>query len=158
MVGRGGRWAGDRLRAGQHRDRVDGRRLTVDRRTRNIFALVLVLVIAVTGGAALVLSDSGPALVDPGGPDVPGGGSFIRGVVVEVDTGSLAEVRSFTLRLGNEPFGETFFEFQVGELENANDFPPAHLLEHQATAELVRVFYREEDGVRYATRIEDAGN
>ena len=146
------------LRAGQHRHRDDRRRLTVDRAKRNVFALVLVLVIAVTGGAALVLSDIRPALGDPGGPDVPDSGPFIRGVVVEVDARSLADVRSFTLRLGDKTFGEQFFDFQVGELENASEFPPAHLLEHQATAEPVRVFYREEDGVRYATRIEDAGN
>jgi hypothetical protein len=125
---------------------------------RNLFALVLTLVIAVTGGAALVLSELGPALVDPDGPDVPGGGSFIRGVVVEVDTGGLNDVRAFKLRLGDKTFGEKFFDFQVGELENADGFPPAHLLEHQATAEPVLVFYRTEDGVRYATRIEDAEN
>jgi hypothetical protein len=146
------------LRAGPLRGRVDGRRLTVDGRPRDVFALVLVLVIAVTGGAALVLSDIRPALGDLGGPDVPDSGPFIRGVVVEVDARSLADVRSFTLRLGDKTFGEQFFDFQVGELENASEFPPAHLLEHQATAEPVRVFYREEDGVRYATRIEDAGN
>jgi hypothetical protein len=128
----------------------------VDRRIRNLFALVLTLVIAVTGGAALALSELPPALVDPDGPDMPGGGSFIVGVVVEVDSRSLTDVHSFTLRLGDKTFGETFFEFQVGELENADEFPPAHLLEHQATAERVQVFYRMEDGVRYATRIVDS--
>ena len=128
----------------------------VDRRTRNLFALVLVLVIAITGGAALVLSEIGPTFVDPGGPDVPDDGrdgSFIRGVVVDVDTRSLSDVRSFTIRLGDKTF-----DFQIGELENAHEFPPAHLHEHQATAEPVLVFYHEEDGVRFATRIEDAGS
>ena len=127
----------------------------MDRRTRNLFALVLVVVLAVTGGAAIVLSDTTMPMPVPEGPN---GGSFIRGVVVEVDTRGLNDVRAFKLRLGDKRFGETFFDFQVGELENADEFPPAHLLEHEATSEPVRVFYRMEDGVRYATRIEDAGN
>jgi hypothetical protein len=38
----------------------------MDRRTRNLFALVLVIVLAVTGGAALLLSDT--TLFDPDGP------------------------------------------------------------------------------------------
>jgi len=127
----------------------------VDRRTRNLFALVLVVILAVTGGAAIVLSDTTMPMPVP---ELPGGGSFICAVVVEVDTRGLNDVRAFKLRSGNKTFGETFFDFQVGELENADEFPPAQLLEHQATAERVCVFYRMEDGVRYATRIEDAGN
>ena len=117
---------------------------------------MLVLVIALTGGAALVLSELGPALVDPDGPNVPddgGDSSFYVGVVVEVDSRGLTDVRSFAIRLGDRTF-----DFQIGELENADEFPPAHLLEHQATAEPVRVFYHEEDGVRFATRLEDAGS
>ncbi len=123
----------------------------MDRRTRNLFALVLVLVIAITGGAALVLSDMGRA-VDPEAPDDGRDGSFVTGVVVEVDSRGLTDVRSFKLRLG-----EVVFDFVVGELENADEFPPAHLFEHQATAQPVRAFYHLEDGVRFATRLEDAG-
>jgi hypothetical protein len=122
----------------------------VDRRTRNLFALVLVLVIALTGGAALVLSEVRPAVEVPDdGPDR----SFVTGVVVKVDSRSLTDVRSFTLSNGY-----TVFDFQVGELENADEFPPAHLLEHQATAQPVRAYYHLEDGVRFATRLEDAEN
>src|SRR5687767_16004817 len=108
-----------------------------------------------TGGAALVLSEFGPTMVDPDGPAVPDDGrdgSCYRGVVVKVDARSLTDVRSFTIRQGDKTFGEMFFDFQIGELENADEFPPSHLLEHQATAEAVRVFYHEEDGVRFATR------
>jgi hypothetical protein len=122
----------------------------VDRRTRNLFALVLVVVIAVTGGAALLLSDIRPAV------EVPDDGrdrSFVTGVVVGVDSEGLTDVRSFKLRLG-----EVIFDFQIGELENADEFPPAHLLEHQATAQPVRAYYHLEDGVRFATRLEDAAN
>jgi hypothetical protein len=122
----------------------------VDRRTRNLFALVLVVVIAVTGGAALLLSDIRPAV------EVPDDGrdrSFVTGVVVGVDSEGLTDVRSFKLRLG-----DVIFDFQIGELENADEFPPAHLLEHQATAQPVRAYYHLEDGVRFATRLEDAAN
>ena len=124
----------------------------MDGRTRNLFALALVLVIAVTGGAALILSDIGRP-VDPEVPDDGRGGSFIVGVVVAVDSEGLTDVRSFKIRLG-----DVVSDFVVGELENAAEFPPAHLLEHQATAQPVRVFYHEEDGVRFATRLEDAGS
>lgn len=120
----------------------------MDRRTRNLFALVLILVIAVTGGAALLLSDT--SLLDPDGS--PRAVS-VEGVIVAVDSAGLADVRGFTLRRVG---GETI-EFRLGELENANEFPPGHLAEHQATAEPVRVFYRSEGGERFAVRLEDAG-
>lgn len=114
----------------------------MDRRTRNLFALILVLVIAVTGGAALVLGDmAGP--VDPEASDDGRDGSFIVGVVVAVDNEGLTDVRSFKLRLG-----DVVSDFVVGELENASEFPPAHLLEHQATAQPVRGW----EGVRTRPR------
>jgi hypothetical protein len=121
---------------------------------RNLFALVLILVVAMTGGAAILLSETTMSMP---APNVPGTGSFIRGVVVDVDTRSLNDVRAFTLRLGDKTYGETFFEFQVGELENADEFPPSHILEHQATAQPVTVYYRLEGDVRFAVRIEDGG-
>ena len=121
----------------------------MDRRTRNLFALVLVLVIAVTGGAALLLSDVRPAPIDP---STPADGSFITGVVVNVDSRSLTDVRSFRLRQGS-----VTFHFIVGELENAAEFPPGHLLEHQATAQPVRAYYRLEGDERVVYRLEDAG-
>ena len=120
----------------------------MDRRTRNLFALVLVAVIAVTGGAAILLSETTMPRPEPEGP---GGGSFIQGVVVDVDTRGLNDVRAFKLQLG-----DVVFDFQVGELENADEFPPSHLLAHQATAEPVVVYYRLEGHVRYAIRLEDA--
>ena len=120
----------------------------MDRRTRNLFALVLVVVIAITGGAALLLSDT--AMVDPeGGPEISGA----VGVIVAVDSAGLSDVRGFTLRQGP---GKTL-EFLLGELENAAEFPPGHLAQHQATAEPVLVWYRMEGDVRFAIRLEDAG-
>ena len=120
----------------------------MDRRTRNLFALALVVVVAITGGAALVLSDT--SMIDP---DAPPDMAVVEGVIVAVDSTGLADVRGFTLR---EPGGRTT-DFKLGELENPTEFPPGHLAEHQATAEPVRVLYRMEGNERYAVRLEDAG-
>jgi len=119
----------------------------VDRRTRNLFALILVIVVAVTGGAALLLSDT--SLIDPDGPPDT---TRVEGVIVAVDSSGLADVRGFTLR---RPGGE-MLEFRLGELENGMDFPPGHLAEHQATAQPVVVYYRMEGNERFAVRLEDA--
>lgn len=120
----------------------------MDRRTRNLFALALVVVIAVTGGAALLLSDT--SLLDPEGtPEA----AVVEGVIVAVDSAGLTDVRGFTLRR----LGGDILEFRLGELENGEEFPPGHLAEHQATAEPVRVFYRTEGDERFAVRLEDAG-
>jgi hypothetical protein len=119
----------------------------VDRRTRNLFALVLVVVVAITGGAALLLSDT--ALLDPeGSPDT----ASVVGVVVSVDSAGLGDVHGFTLRQAG---GETV-DVRLGELENPTEFPPGHLAEHQATARPVRVWYRFEGTERFAVRLEDA--
>ena len=83
-------------------------------------------------------------------PDVQ---SPVDGVVIEVDAASLTDVRGFTLRVSNGGFA---FEFSLGTLENASEFSPSHLKEHQATSAPVRVWFRVENGVRVAYRIEDA--
>lgn len=120
----------------------------MDRRTRNLFALMLIVVIAVTGGAALLLSDT--SMLDPDGPSAT---DAVEGAIVSVDSAGLGDVRGFTLR---QPGGETL-EFRLGELENPTEFPPGHLAEHQATAQPVRVWYRVEGAERFAVRLEDAG-
>ena len=113
-----------------------------------MFALVLIAVIAITGGAALVLSDT--SMFDPdGSSDV----AAVEGVVVAVDSTGLTDVRGFTLRA----VGGDTMAFRLGELENATEFPPGHLTEHQATAAPIRVWYRMEGDERYAVRLEDAG-
>jgi hypothetical protein len=121
----------------------------VDRRTRNVFALLLVVIVAVTGGAALLLSDTSIPVDPEGSPP----STFVEGVVIAVDSDGLGDVRGFTLR---RPGGETL-DFLLGELENPTDFPPGHLAEHQATAAPVRVWYQMEGDGRFAVRIEDAG-
>lgn len=84
-------------------------------------------------------------------PD-PSRGSPMNGVVVSVDSAALGQVREFTLRMVD---GEEF-TFILGELDNPTAFPPAHLAEHQATSQPVRVFFTESNGVRVAYRLEDA--
>jgi hypothetical protein len=121
----------------------------VDRRTRNLFALALVVVIALTGGAALILGGGPP----PGAtPSPPAGTAEVVGVIVAVDARGLDDVRGFTLRRE----GGEQLEFSLADLENATEFPPGHLAEHQATAEPVRVWYRDAGDERLAIRLEDA--
>jgi hypothetical protein len=74
------------------------------------------------------------------------------GVVVFIDSVSLADVRGFAIRTAD---GRTV-QFRVGQLENAAQFPPGHLGEHQATAAPVIVTYREEGGELVAIRLDDA--
>jgi hypothetical protein len=121
----------------------------MDRASRNLFAVALVVVIAVTGGAALILG--GAPRSDPGGGGAPATDSA-TGVIVAVDGESLGEIRGFTLRLD----GGALLEFSLRALENGDVFPPAHMLEHQATADPVLVWYREADGELLAIRVDDA--
>jgi hypothetical protein len=76
------------------------------------------------------------------------------GVVVVVDAQGLTDVRAFTLRT---PDGRTI-EFRVGRLQNAAQFPPAHLSVHLQDSIPVRVTYElSADGSeRIAVRLEDA--
>ncbi len=116
----------------------------MDRRTRNLFALALVLVIAVTGGAALILGGRGD--------EPPSGTTAVVGVVVEVTATSLTAVCCFKLRTSDG----TILAFDLSGLENGVAFPPGHLAEHQATASPVRVWYRGSPGSLVAIRLEDA--
>jgi hypothetical protein len=116
----------------------------MDRTTRNLFALALVLVIAVTGGAAILLGGSSGR----GSSDAP----TLDGVIVGVDSAGLDQVRGFSLRT----MDGTTVEFTIGTLEDPTAFPPGHLVEHQATAQAVRVWYRTEGSNRVAIRLADA--
>jgi hypothetical protein len=116
----------------------------VDRRTRNLFALALIVIIAITGGAALILGSPGP----DGPPDT----ERIEGVVVEVVAVSLTDVRTFKLRTADG----RVLDFELSELQNGVQFPPGHLAEHQATAQRVRVWYRGGIDSLLAIRLEDA--
>jgi hypothetical protein len=78
--------------------------------------------------------------------------SPVEGVVLTVDAAGLVDVRGFTLRTAA---GQTL-TFKLGTLENATEFAPGHLGEHQATAAPIRVSFRVVDGVLVVYRLEDA--
>ena len=118
----------------------------MDPRTRNLFALALVLLIVATGAAALVLGGND---ADTGRPEVA---PSVTGVVVGVDSAGLDKVRGFTLRTVDG----TTIAFTLGGLTNGVTFAPGHLVEHQATAQPVRVWYRTDGATWIAVRIEDA--
>ncbi len=78
--------------------------------------------------------------------------SPIDGVVVAVDSAGIGQVKAFTLRLTD---GTTIL-LTLGNLEDATQFSPSHLSEHQATSQPIRAFYRLEDGKPVVYRLEDA--
>jgi hypothetical protein len=118
----------------------------VDRRTRILFAALLIAIVAGTAIAALLLSD-------PSELDLPPGTESMTGVVVQVDgSGGLGNVNGFVLR---QPGGE-LAEFSLRELRNGNQFPPGHLAEHQATAAPIRVWFLVDGDERLALKLEDA--
>jgi hypothetical protein len=118
----------------------------VDRRTRNLFALVFGALIVVTAATVLVL---GGGKTDPG---PPADALTAVGVIVGVDSAGLDKVNGFTLRTTDQGS----LDFRIGVLENGAQFPPGHLVEHQASAQPVRVWYQTDGGARVAIRLEDA--
>ena len=117
----------------------------MDHRTRNLFAIVLVALLAVSGGAALILGAT-----DVTGPAAPNGTVTADGVVVAVDSAGLGDVRGFTLREA----GGALLACRL-QLADQTTFAPGHLAEHQATAAPVRVWYRPDGSTLIAVRIED---
>ncbi len=118
----------------------------MDRRTRNLLAIAVALVVLVTGGAAALFGGAGQP-----GPAAVAEATSVVGVVVGVNSGGIDKVRGFTLRTQ----GGSTVEFAIGSLENGEAFPPGHLVEHQATAQQVRVWYRIEGDGYVAVRLED---
>lgn len=119
----------------------------MDRRTRRLFAATLGVLVLLVGGIALL---SGNVNQDhqPVGPDA----KSATGVIVAIDSGGLADVRGFTLRLDGGPT----MDFLLDRLQTSTTFPPGHFAEHQATAEPVKVWYEDVAGVHFALRVEDA--
>lgn len=112
-----------------------------------MFALMFVAIVAATAVAAIMLSVTSPAEPEPGDETIDA-----VGVVVAVDGQTLDDIQGFTLRVE----GGELIDFSLSELENAAEFPPGHLAEHQATAEPVRVWYTTEADENLAIRLEDA--
>lgn len=115
----------------------------MDRRTRNVFVIGLLVLIAALGGAAFLLSAE---------PDGTGTAESVSGVIVGVESEGLDQVRGFDLRTQD---GVTL-TFVLGDLENGATFPPGHLVEHQATGQPVRVSFVTDGPTKVAIRIEDA--
>ena len=114
--------------------------------------LLAAVILGAVAGAALLASRTAAL---PSGPPASSATATweATGVVVAVETGSgLADVRGFTLR---RPGGE-LVKFSLRALENGAQFPPGHLVEHQANAYPVRVMYRAEGSEYLAVRLEDA--
>jgi len=111
--------------------------------------LLAALAVAVALGIGAVLIVSRPTGENP--PTIPS--SPVDGVVVRVDSSGLNAVRSFTLRTTDG----TQLKFDLSQLENGAQFPPGHLTEHAATAQPIRVDFRQGDaGALFALRLEDA--
>ena len=115
----------------------------MDQRTRNVFVIGLLVLVAASGGAAYLLS---------GQPDGSATADSVSGVIVGVESEGLDQVRGFDLRTQ----GGTTVTFVLGDLENGATFPPGHLVEHQATGQPVRVSFVTDGATKVAIRIEDA--
>jgi hypothetical protein len=74
----------------------------------------------------------------------------VTGVIVDIDSAGLGEVRSFELKSGDETF-EILIDPQVDY-----GFNLGHLNEHLAGGQPVRVQIEERDGKLFARRIDDA--
>jgi hypothetical protein len=116
-------------------------------RRRFLLAGAIAIVVIVAGYGLLRMFRGGSELT----PLTPI--STVEGVVVRVDSAGLGQVKGFDLRLRN---GATV-GLTIGTLENAAEFPPSHLAEHQVSSEPVRAFYRLEEEIMVVYRLEDAG-
>lgn len=113
---------------------------------------VVVPVLAACGGPVATPGGVASASLGPALSGSPVGlASPATGVLVRIDSEGLTKVRGFRLRLADG----TEAEFTIGTLENGAQFPPGHLAEHMSSTSPVRVFFRDEGGVRVVYRIED---
>ncbi len=118
--------------------------------------LAVALLLAACGGSTPSATPSpfGTSVIEPpltSAPSIPP--SPIEGVPTAIDSAGLGQVDGFTLRTADG----TSYEFVMGTLENAAEFPPAHLSEHVGSS-VIRVFFRPDAAGRLVVyRIEDAG-
>ncbi|HVL65220.1 MAG TPA: hypothetical protein VM573_08650 [Actinomycetota bacterium] len=84
-----------------------------------------------------------------GGEETPAAPAVIEGVILDIESESLGEVESFTLKDGDRTF-EIFIDPEVDY-----GFPLSHLNEHMVSSEPVRCELEERDGKLYAQTIED---
>jgi hypothetical protein len=113
----------------------------MDPRVRNRIAVVLIVVFAITALAA-ILASRGSSRTE----------LSMTGVIAGIQAEGLDRVLGFSLRTDE---GQTV-QFALGNLQNAAEFPPGHLAEHQATGQRVRVTYVQGGDSLVAVRLEDA--
>jgi hypothetical protein len=105
----------------------------------------LVLLLVSAAGAALAGGCGSGSVTPPGTQE-------IVGIVTSVEGSSPAQVSRFTLRTDA---GQAL-AFDIGPLQIGGDtFPAGHLREHQATAQPVRVTYRDDGSRLVAVRLQD---
>lgn len=83
-------------------------------------------------------------------PSLPA--SPLDGVVVHVDSAGIGNVTAFTMRLA----GGATLVLSLGTLENATQFAPGHLAEHETTGLPIRAWFVVSGGVPIVYRLEDA--
>ena len=106
-------------------------------------AVVMAVVAALALAGCRPTVSASPSMAPPTSP--------IVGVVIDVESSGLNEVSSFVLRTDDG----TTYTFEIGDLENAAEFPPGHLREHMATSSPVRVFFDVDGDRLLVTRLED---
>lgn len=117
-------------------------------------ALLAGFVAACSGGGSPAPNPYAPrGTATPGASTAEIPTSPVQGIVIVVDTEGLDKVTSFTIRTTEG----SSWEFEIRTLENASEFPPAHLVEHKASATPVRVEFHLDGSVLVADRIEDVG-
>ena len=111
--------------------------------------VILALVASAVGGCGAI--DVATTTAPPPGSLAPLV-SPVTGVLTHIDSQGLSKVTGFVLRT---PDGrETTFE--IGILENGDQFPPGHLAEHMANTSPVKVWFRDDGAGRLVVyRLED---
>jgi len=120
-----------------------------DRRQRSRSGGGLLLAIAIPVAlASLVYFGTRPTCACEPLPSSP-----VDGIIVKVDATGLTQVNAFDLLTPRYP---AYLHFVIGPLENATQFPPGHLKEHEASGSAVRVYYTRSGSTLIAYRLEDA--
>lgn len=116
-------------------------------RFRNYLVLILVLFVGLATAMTVYVSGAGRR-----DPDSPPDGNQIVGIVVQVESEGLTDVKGFSLRADSD----NDMLFELSKLQNGAVFPPGHLTEHQASSQPIRVWFKTEGGINYALWLEDA--
>ena len=104
----------------------------------------------VLAAVSIALALAGCGINGTPAPALPA--SPVDGVVVHVDSTGLGNVTAFTLRLP----GGAMVGLRLGTLENATQFAPGHLAEHETTGLPVRSWFVVSGGIPIVYRLEDA--